>query len=144
MLVIVLAMMFCACEKNETGMPYGVYKSDVGTIRHEDNKVYFEDMDEEFLLELKSSAMAALKYFESRDEGEPISDEELKNLKEEYRKGFDASLYVNKEFSYEYEKYEGEYCVNFALNDGEDTVFSFDYYMEQQYISFGDKEFRVE
>ena len=121
-LVIVLVMMFCACEKNETGMPYGVYKSDVGTIRHEDNKVYFE----------------------SRDEGEPISDEELKNLKEEYRKGFDASLYVNKEFSYEYEKYEGEYCVNFALNDGEDTVFSFDYYMEQQYISFGDKEFRVE
>lgn len=144
MLVIVLAMMLCACEKNETGMPYGVYKSDIGTIRFEDNKIYFEDMDEEFLDNEWSSAMAGLRYFESMDEGEKPSEEEIVAIKEEYKESFDASKYTNKEFSYKHEKFDGEYYVYFTLYEGEEYRFDISYDMEEQYISFGDKEFRIE
>ena len=143
-LVIVLAMMFCACEKNETGMPYGVYKSDVGTIRFEDNKIYFEDMDEEFLLERKVSSLLAQVWVERNDEGEPLTNEEGDKMREEYYKTIDVAEYINKEFSYKYEKIDEEYVVYFDLYEGEDWVFSLYYYMEGQYIEFGDKEFRTE
>ena len=88
--------------------------------------------------------MAASRYFESRDEGVKLSKEELEKIKEEYKESFDSSEYTNKEFSYKYEKTDGAYNVYFTLYEGEEYRFEFSYDMEQQYISFGDKEFRVE
>ncbi len=142
--VAVLTLMFCGCEKNETGVPYGVYTSEYGTIRFENNKIYFENMDEELIIDRITARAGMSAYVDGMSDGEGITLGELISVEEDAEENFDASKYANKEYSFKYTKYDEYDCVLFMLYDGEEYMYNVEYYTEEQYMLFSLKEFRVE
>lgn len=145
LLIMVLCMsVFVACSKNETNMPYGEYVNDeCGSIVFDEDGIAFKNMDKELLINRYSSAMATLDYFEEKNEGIILTDDEMNELKKKYASEFDSERYSNFMYGYEFENNEHDYTVEFCLKDGNKRMFSLSYSLIDKNINFADKEFKI-
>lgn len=144
LMIMFMAMsVLCSCSGDEREMPYGTYSSSQnGSIIFDENGISFENVSSELLGDLYAKNKASLEWFENKNEGILLSDDDTYEIYQKYLMEFDADEYVNAEFSYESEYYEDDYTVYFVLyNEDGQEVFEFTYYMEGRYILLNEEEF---
>lgn len=138
--IFICTLLLGGCSASK--IPKGSFSGNMGMIIIDKSHIEFVDIDGEFLKETYAAGEAGKTYFTEYSKGIILTEEEVAEIKKQYYKVFDSSLYSNKEYTYEYEYNASEYLWEYFLKDEEGNgIWSFTYYEEDDYIDFQGETF---